>query len=63
MAADTARNESYRRQMELRAQVLRPTLIGTAALALAYLVAGLTGFLISPLYPWDGLGVLALCAG
>ena len=62
MAADTARKASYRRQMEWRAQVLRPTLIGTAALALAYLAAGLTGFLISPLYPWDGLGVLALCA-
>ncbi|HET7077101.1 MAG TPA: hypothetical protein VFM49_06570, partial [Chloroflexia bacterium] len=27
------------------------------------LAAGVTGFLVSPVYPWDGLGVLALCAG
>jgi signal transduction histidine kinase len=62
MGRNPRRDASYQRQLELRAQVLRPTLIGTAALALLYLAAGLTGFLISPLYPWDGLGVLALCA-
>ncbi|HET7077102.1 MAG TPA: histidine kinase [Chloroflexia bacterium] len=63
MAADRARDARYGRQMELRAQLLRPILIGTAVLAGVYLAAGVTGFLVSPVYPWDGLGVLALCAG
>jgi len=50
---------------EVRARLLRPVLAGTALLSAAYLALGwLTPSpqLRTPRFPWDGLGVLALCA-
>lgn len=48
--------------LELRARLLRPLLIATAALSLLYLIAGSAGVSTTGLFPWDGLGLLALCA-
>ena len=41
---------------DLRAQLLRLTLIGTAVAAVGWLVAVAGGLLHSPTEPWDGLG-------
>ncbi len=49
---------------EVRARLLRPVLIGTALLSAAYLALGWLApslQLRTPRFPWDGLGVLALC--
>ncbi len=48
--------------LELRAQLLRPLLITTAALCVAYLIAGWAGLPTTNLFPWDGIGLIALCA-
>jgi len=47
--------------LELRAELLRPLLVAVAALSLAYLLAGLVGLCATHLYPWDALGLIALC--
>ena len=48
--------------LELRARLLRPLLAATAVLSLLYLTAGAVGVNTTGLYPWDGLGLLTLCA-
>lgn len=48
--------------LELRARLLRPLLSATAVLSLLYLIAGVAGLSTTGLFPWDGLGLLALCA-
>lgn len=47
--------------LELRAELLRPLLVAVAALSLVYLLAGLIGLRATHLYPWDALGLIALC--
>ncbi len=47
--------------LELRARLLRPLLGATAVLSLLYLIAGAVGASTTALFPWDGLGLLALC--
>lgn len=47
--------------LELRAELLRPLLAAVAVLSLAYLLAGLAGVRATHLYPWDALGLIALC--
>jgi signal transduction histidine kinase len=51
--------------LEVRARLLRPVLAGAALLSAAYLALGWLAPSLqfrTPRFPWDGLGVLALCA-
>src|SRR5262245_35132642 len=49
---------------EVRAQLLRPVLLGTAILSGIYLSLGwIVPFFRSPRFPVDGLVILLLCAG
>ena len=48
--------------LDLRARLLRLTLIGSAGGAAGYLLLAAGGVMRSRLFPWDGLGVLVLCA-
>ena len=45
---------------DLRRQVLNQVLLATAVASGVYLLAGLTPWVGSALYPWEGLGMLAL---
>ncbi len=55
--------EQTQAQSELRFQLLRLTLIGTAVAALGWLLGVAGGLLHSPTAPWDGIAVLTLCGG
>lgn len=49
-------------ELELRTRLLRATLFATAVVSLLYLLLAPAGVRLPQLYPWDGLGLLALTA-